>query len=111
MQRGWNMLQWHLGKVRDGMRACLRDQHDASHWPRYAVLLSLNVWLFAHLPVANEVAAILVATPPLALLACGVLVAGSALAVSLAFVGMWQSGRANVVFSALAVAIAVMPLV
>lgn len=110
MQRGWDILRWQLRNVREGMRACLRDQCDVAHWPRYAVFLSLSVWLFGHLPVTNDAAAILVATPMLAWLACSVLVVGSVLAVSLAFVGIWQPGRASVVFSTLAVAIAAMPL-
>ncbi len=109
MRRTWDILRWHTRNVREGMRACLRDQCDVRHWPRYAAFLSLAVWLFGHLPVANDAAAILVATPLLALLACMVLVAGSALAVSLALVGIWQPGRSSAVFSALAVGIAAVP--
>jgi len=111
MRHECEILRWHTRNVREGMRACMRDQRDVRHWPRYAVYLSLTVWLFGHLPIANDAAAILVATPWLALLACTVLVAGSALAVSLALVGIWQPGRASAVFSALAVAIAAVPFV
>jgi hypothetical protein len=95
--------------LRAGMRACLRQQSDAGHWPRYAAFLATSIWLFGQLPVANEAAAILVATPLLSLLACSVLVAGSGLAVALALVGLWQPGRSNAVFSLLAVAITAWP--
>jgi hypothetical protein len=111
MRHEWDILRRQTRNVREGMRACIADQCDVRHWPRYAVFLSLSVWLFGHLPVTNEAASVLVSTPLLALLACTVLVAGSALAVSLALVGIWQPGRASVVFSTLAVGIAAIPFV
>jgi len=110
MRREWEMFRWRARNVRAGMRACLRDQSDAGHWPSYALYLSLAVWLFGHLPVASDAASVLVTTPLLAFLACIVLVVGSALAATLGLVGVWQPGRASTVFSALAVLIAAAPL-
>jgi len=103
-------LVWRFGNVRDGVRECLREQRDACNYPRWAAWLALAVWLFGHLPVTGAAAALVVATPPLALLACCLLVAGSVLAVSLACVGVWQPGRANLTFSALALLIAGAPM-
>lgn len=109
MRRDWGDLRLRTSSIRVGMQACLRDQRDIRSWPRYAIFLSFTIWLFGHLPVTNEAASILITTPLLAFLTCGIFVVGSVLAVALGAVGIWLPGRASIVMSALAVAIAALP--